>query len=79
VDGKAYHHIVLRDTGIGFEEKYTQSIFKIFSRLNNHSQYQGSGVGLALCRKIMDTHHGLITATGIVGEGAAFNLYFPVQ
>lgn len=77
-NGVQYHHIVVGDTGIGFDEKYAPSIFKIFSRLNNRAEYEGSGVGLALCRKIMETHRGHIVAKGTEGEGAQFHLYFPV-
>ncbi len=73
-----YYHIVVKDTGIGFDEKYASSIFKIFSRLNNRTEFEGSGVGLALCKKIMETHRGFITATGVDGQGAEFHLYFPV-
>jgi Bacteriophytochrome (light-regulated signal transduction histidine kinase) len=79
IDGKDHRHISITDTGIGFEKKYAESIFKIFSRLNNHQSYHGSGVGLALCKKIMETHHGYIDADGAIGKGAAIHLYFPVQ
>jgi chemotaxis family two-component system sensor kinase Cph1 len=78
IDGKDYHHISVSDTGIGFEKKYAESIFKIFSRLNNHQSYYGSGVGLALCKKIMETHVGRIDADGTSGKGAVINLYFPI-
>jgi light-regulated signal transduction histidine kinase (bacteriophytochrome) len=78
IDGKEYCHISVTDTGIGFEKKYAESIFKIFSRLNNHQSYHGSGVGLALCKKIMETHHGQIDADGVIGKGAIVNLYFPI-
>lgn len=74
---KNYHHITLTDTGIGFEQKFSEPIFRIFTRLHNQNEYQGSGVGLALCRKIMQAHHGFISAVGKPGEGASFNLYFP--
>lgn len=73
-----YHLITISDNGIGFEDKYSQSIFKVFSRLHAHAVFGGTGVGLALCRKIMETHHGFITARGVPGEGATFSLYFPV-
>lgn len=73
-----YHIIAISDNGIGFEDKYSQSIFKVFSRLHGHAAFGGTGVGLALCKKIMETHHGFITARGVPGEGATFYLYFPV-
>lgn len=78
-DDNQYLHVQLSDTGIGFEQKHAEFIFKIFSRLNTPSQYLGSGVGLALCKKIMKAHKGFITATGRPGEGAVFNLFFPVN
>jgi chemotaxis family two-component system sensor kinase Cph1 len=73
-----YYRIVYSDNGIGFEKEFNESIFKIFTRLHpNTNQYAGSGVGLALCKKIMVTHRGFITANGREGEGADFYLYFP--
>ncbi len=75
---RLYHLITVSDNGIGFEDKYSKSIFKVFSRLHAHAEYGGTGVGLALCKKIMETHHGFISARGVPGEGATFYLYFPV-
>lgn len=74
-----FHRISVADTGIGFDKAFSESIFKIFSRLHNREVYDGSGVGLALTRKIMQTHNGYITATGTKGEGACFQVYFPVK
>ncbi|RYZ19558.1 MAG: PAS domain-containing sensor histidine kinase, partial [Chitinophagaceae bacterium] len=68
----------IKDKGIGFEERFAEDIFKIFKRLNNASKYQGSGIGLALCSKIMQIHEGHIGASSIVGEGTVFRVYFPV-
>ncbi|NMH26990.1 ATP-binding protein [Flavobacterium silvaticum] len=73
-----YHLIHYKDNGIGFEPQFSESIFNIFTRLHGQSEYKGSGVGLALCKKIMQTHKGHIKATGKLGEGAEFFLYFPV-
>ncbi len=73
---RLFHTIVVRDNGIGFEPEHAESIFKIFRRLHG-SEYKGSGVGLALCAKIMQNHNGHISATGQPGEGAEFRLYFP--
>jgi len=73
------HAIAFSDNGIGFGEQYAESIFNIFTRLHGHSEYKGSGVGLALCKKIMQTHGGAITATGRPEEGATFTIYFPCE
>lgn len=73
------HWVTFSDNGIGFEQKYAESIFNIFSRLHSQNEYVGSGVGLALCKKIMQTNNGSISATGAPGKGAAITLYFPVD
>ncbi|UYQ94535.1 PAS domain S-box protein [Chitinophaga horti] len=75
---KTFARIVLRDNGIGFEQQYADKIFLIFKRLNNKDQYAGTGVGLALCKKIVENHGGLIMAESKHGEGAAFNIYLPL-
>ncbi|TDH26542.1 GAF domain-containing protein [Segetibacter sp. 3557_3] len=75
----AYHRLDVRDNGIGFDNKHNETIFNVFTRLHNNDRYTGSGIGLALCRKIMKNHNGLITANGMPGEGATFSLYFPQQ
>lgn len=74
-----FHKITVQDNGIGFDNKYAESIFKVFSRLHTVKEYEGSGIGLALCKKIMQIHHGHIAAEGRPKEGATFTLYFPVQ
>ena len=76
---KSYHKISVADNGIGFNNEYSADIFKIFTRLHNAKQSEGSGVGLALCKKIMQIHGGLIKASGKENEGAEFQLYFPVE
>jgi light-regulated signal transduction histidine kinase (bacteriophytochrome) len=65
------------DNGIGFDQQYAESIFKVFSRLHHKEEYTGSGIGLALCKKIMQAVGGAIFAEGKVGEGATITLYFP--
>lgn len=75
---RRYHEVKVADNGIGFDNKHNEAIFKVFSRLHTYDQYEGSGVGLALCRKIMQNHKGFITAVGEPGKGAAFTLHFPV-
>lgn len=74
---KRYHTISFIDNGIGFEDKFVESIFNIFSRLHAQSAYQGSGIGLALCKKIMQAHQGFIVAKSGLGQGATFTLHFP--
>lgn len=72
-----YFKISVKDNGIGFENEYKDKIFKIFSRLHNKNDYSGSGIGLALCMKIIMKHGGTINADGELGKGATFNIYFP--
>lgn len=67
------------DNGIGFEQQFSENIFNIFSRLHSQEEYKGSGVGLALCKKIMQVHKGIIKAEGIENQGAKFKLYFPLN
>jgi two-component system, chemotaxis family, CheB/CheR fusion protein len=71
-----FYCIEVRDDGIGFEQKYADKIFGIFQRLDGNS-YQGSGIGLAICKKIMDNHKGYIVAESSPGNGAKFSLLFP--
>lgn len=78
-DQDKYYIISIHDNGIGFDPRFNESIFKVFTRLHAQSEYTGSGVGLALCRKIMTTHHGHIRAKGSPGQGACIELYFPVD
>jgi len=71
------HWISFADNGIGFEQEYAVSIFKIFTRLHNQEQYTGAGIGLALCKKIMQAFGGTIRAVGKPGEGTVITIYFP--
>ncbi|MBV6518185.1 MAG: hypothetical protein DCC43_04070 [Candidatus Brocadia sp.] len=70
--------ITVADNGIGFEEKYAEYIFGIFQRLHRRDEYEGTGVGLSLCRKIVERHGGRITATSAPGKGAKFTIVLPV-
>jgi PAS domain S-box-containing protein len=72
-----YWEIVFSDNGIGFEPEYAEHIFSLFKRLHPKHQYGGSGIGLALCKRIMDNHNGFIHAEGLPGQGATFYMYFP--
>jgi PAS domain S-box-containing protein len=66
------------DNGIGFDEKYLDRIFTVFQRLHNKTEYEGTGIGLAICRKIVDRHSGNITARSSPGQGATFVVTLPV-
>jgi signal transduction histidine kinase/DNA-binding response OmpR family regulator len=73
-----YCRIIISDNGIGFEEIYLEKIFAIFQRLHSREEYEGTGIGLAIAKKIVDKHNGLITAKSKVGEGASFIVVLPV-
>jgi two-component system, LuxR family, sensor kinase FixL len=70
--------IEVKDNGIGFEEKYLDRIFEVFQRLHPRDVYEGTGVGLAICRKIVERHGGAITAQSEPGQGATFIIDLPV-
>ena len=76
---KDYYHITIKDNGIGFEAEYKDKIFEIFQRLHDRKEYPGTGIGLTIARKIIENHHGLITAEGKINEGAQFDIYIPAQ
>ena len=76
VDG--YCEITVSDNGIGFDEKYADRIFEIFQRLHGRSSYDGTGIGLALCRRIVERHGGTISATSKPGDGATFHVKLPI-
>ena len=69
--------IIVEDNGIGFDEKYRERIFQIFQRLHGRSEYEGTGIGLAICRKIVDRHGGAITVSSSPGAGARFVIALP--
>ncbi|WP_090150005.1 sensor histidine kinase [Dyadobacter soli] len=77
--GIVFCHIVVADNGIGFEKEYQERIFSLFERLNNKDKYEGSGIGLSITRKIIERHHGKITADSTLGEGARFTISLPVK
>ncbi len=73
-----YHLISVIDNGIGFDEKYTDRIFEVFQRLHGRSTYGGTGVGLAICQKVVENHGGTITANSQPGQGSVFRIYLPL-
>ncbi len=75
----SYVRITLNDNGIGFDEKYASKIFTIFQRLHPKEKYDGTGIGLAITKKIVDKHNGLIAAEGKEGEGSSFTMILPVK
>jgi PAS domain S-box-containing protein len=77
--GTKYWRISIMDNGIGFDPKYENLIFDLFQRLHGKEDYEGTGIGLAICKKIMHNHHGFIKAEGKPGEGATFHIYIPVN
>lgn len=78
VKGKTCN-ITVRDNGIGFEEKYLDWIFRSFQRLHSQDEYQGTGIGLPICRKIVEHHNGVIAARSQPGNGTAFIIELPVH
>ncbi|GAB3492861.1 hypothetical protein GCM10027341_07480 [Spirosoma knui] len=77
--GRRYARIEIQDNGIGFDERYLDRIFTIFQRLHGRMHYTGTGMGLAICKKVIDIHGGHITAVSREGEGATFVLHLPMQ
>ena len=78
IPGQRICKIVVRDNGIGFDPKFADQIFVVFQRLHSRSEYEGTGIGLAVCRKITDRHGGSIVAKSAEGQGAAFIVTLPV-
>jgi signal transduction histidine kinase len=74
-----YCRIYVEDNGIGFEQKYSEQIFGMFKRLHLNSEFEGTGIGLALCKKIVEEHNGFITARSKVNEGSVFIISLPLQ
>jgi PAS domain S-box-containing protein len=74
-----YIVICVRDNGIGFDMQYVEKIFGMFQRLHRRDQYDGTGIGLTICRRIVENHHGYLIAEGKPGEGATFQIILPVS
>ncbi len=76
---KEYCHITFSDNGIGFEKEHSDKIFEMFQRLHSKEEYAGTGIGLAIVKKIVENHNGIITATSEIGKGAQFDIYIPAS
>lgn len=78
VEGQ-YYVVQVTDNGVGFDMQYKDKVFQIFERLHSRSQVPGTGVGLALCKRIAERHHGQISVTASIGEGATFTVRLPLE
>ncbi len=74
-----YYNLSISDNGIGFDKKYNEKIFEVFQRLHGKDLYKGTGIGLAIVKKIIDHHHGFIKASSENSTGATFNMYIPFK
>ena len=77
--GQYYWNLTFEDNGIGFGSEFNESIFVMFKRLHHVQEYSGTGIGLAIVKKIVDNHNGIIVADGQQHKGAIFNIYIPIQ
>ncbi|MES2648840.1 MAG: chemotaxis protein CheB [Bacteroidota bacterium] len=74
-----YCHIIFTDNGIGFDQQFENKIFQIFQQLNSKNEYPGTGIGLAIVKKVVDNHRGIISVTSELDKGTTFNIYLPTQ
>ena len=75
--GRGACHISVSDNGIGFDKQYSERIFGVFQKLHSKDKYEGTGIGLAIVKKIVDNHKGLITVDSKLGKGTTFHIYLP--
>ena len=73
------HQLTISDNGIGFDPVYNERVLGLFQRLHGRTAYSGTGIGLAICQRVMQSHSGTITAEGITGEGATFTVRWPAR
>jgi len=73
-----YHQIVVSDNGIGFDPQYAEKIFEVFQRLHGRNTFEGTGIGLSICKQVVDNHNGIIYASGEIGIGAKFIILLPM-
>jgi signal transduction histidine kinase len=74
---KDFYEIAVTDNGIGFEQEYAEKVFQIFQRLHGKAEYPGSGIGLSICKKIVDKHNGIIFAQSELNKGTTFYIILP--
>lgn len=77
IAGRRYFEITVEDNGIGFDEKYLDHIFKVFQRLHGKAEFEGTGIGLAICKRVVVYHHGFITARSQLNHGTTFVIVLP--
>jgi light-regulated signal transduction histidine kinase (bacteriophytochrome) len=75
--GKKYYKITVEDNGIGFDDKYAEDIFRVFKRLHSYHEFEGTGVGLSICKKIVEKHNGFIKAESQIDKGSTFIIGLP--
>ena len=78
-DSNAYYKLYFKDNGAGFEQTYAEKVFKLFQRLHPRNGQPGTGIGLTICKKIIDNHNGYIKAVSEVNKGTTFEIYFPAN
>jgi hypothetical protein len=72
-----FHRIYFKDNGIGFDQKYVEDIFMVFKRLHSYHEFEGTGIGLSICKKIVEKHRGFIGAKSKINEGSTFVVTLP--
>ena len=77
--GSGIYRMIVQDNGIGFEEKYVERVFGLFQRLHGRKEYEGTGIGLAICRRIVERHGGTITAKSVPSKGTTFIVTLPLK